>query len=59
MINPHLLKQDGSLTHNPKEKADTLANEFDNKQNKKSVILPPLLFSWVQADYHFFLVLWS
>ena len=41
---PPLLKQDGSLCHNPKEKAELLANVFDSKQNRESVNLPPSCF---------------
>ena len=41
---PPLLKHDGSLTHNPKEKAELLANIFDSKQNRESVNLPSSCF---------------
>ena len=41
---PPLLKPDGSITHNPKEKATLLADVFDGKQSNVNLSLPDTCF---------------
>ena len=40
MTLPPTLKPDGSLTHDPKEKATLFANVFDRKQNNDKLTMP-------------------
>ena len=41
---PPLLKPDGSITHDPKKKAELLADVFDGKQSNINLTLPDTCF---------------
>ena len=44
MTIPALLEPDGSLTHDPKEKATLFADVFDRKQSNDKLIMPQTCF---------------